>query len=185
MEGLFDDHCFRTAVRLAHNQDVAQLPVRYVSRRGTIRQLAVLLVQEPHYPALPASTSRVSLPFYKLLSLQSSAELIRCSISAIFSEMAETTPSWAWCIQAAKRGQVFDSLAGYRRSQVEKASSQIKWFFALNRKLGFCYNKTDSRHVGSRKGLLVDYDESRAVFVALSKEHRRWPHAGSCCWGNL
>jgi hypothetical protein len=46
-------------------------------------------------------------------------------------------------------GQVLDSLAGYRRSQVEKASSPIRWFFVLNRKLGFCYNKTDSRHVGS------------------------------------
>jgi hypothetical protein len=45
--------------------------------------------------------------------------------------------------------QVFDSLAGYRQSQVEKASSPIMWFFALKRKLGFCYNKTDSRHVGS------------------------------------
>jgi hypothetical protein len=46
-------------------------------------------------------------------------------------------------------GQLFDSLAGYRRSQVEKASSEISWFFALNRKLGFCYNKTDSRNLGS------------------------------------
>ena len=67
-----------------------------------IRQLAVLLVLSLITQRCLPSTSRVFLPFYKLLSLQSSAELIRYSISAIFCEMAVTTPSWAWCIQTAK-----------------------------------------------------------------------------------
>ncbi len=54
----------------------------------------------------------------------------------------------AWCIQPAKRAMLAIRLLDYRRSQVEKASLQMKRYSALNRELGFCYNKTDSRHVG-------------------------------------
>jgi hypothetical protein len=60
--------------------------------------------RHPHIVRIGISISRcICVPFHKLLSLQSSAELIRYSISAIFCEMAVTTPSWAWCIQTAKR----------------------------------------------------------------------------------
>jgi hypothetical protein len=58
---------------------------------------------------LPVSTSRVSLPFYKLLSLQSSAELIRYSISAIFLRNGRENTFMGVVHPNGEAGQVFDS----------------------------------------------------------------------------